>query len=256
MSHITKTNHKLHIASTCTERGQVEYRLPPHLLGQFEKDRQKKAERKKERKLKRLERDADPFSQKKGGKRDQKAMFAATDPTITALHNRVINLTTLVHLIRQFVNNLGGPASMELPPADKSMRQKLHRIANAFNLKSVSSGKEGARYTTLTKTSRTGVRVDERTIARIVGDGGNSFLNHNSRSEKGKGVGRASRHREGDVVGNAAPKLNESNVGFRLLELMGWSEGDRIGASTNGLEAPLAAVIKTSKLGLGALRKK
>jgi len=60
------------------------------------------------------------------------------------------------------------------------------------------------------------------------------------------------RHREGEEVGKTAPRLDDSNVGFRLLETMGWSEGDRIGASTNGLEVPLTAVIKTSKLGLGA----
>lgn len=33
-----------------------------------------------------------------------------------------------------------------------------------------------------------------------------------------------------------------------------WSEGVRIGASASGLEAPLKAVIKNTKLGLGAQR--
>ena len=51
----------------------------------------------------------------------------------------------------------------------------------------------------------------------------------------------------------AAPKLDESNIGFQMLSAMGWDEGDRIG-SVGGLEAPLVAVIKTTKLGLGASR--
>jgi hypothetical protein len=38
-----------------------------------------------------------------------------------------------------------------------------------------------------------------------------------------------------------------------MLAAMGWAEGDRIG-STGGLEAPLTAVIKHTKLGLGAMR--
>ena len=49
----------------------------------------------------------------------------------------------------------------------------------------------------------------------------------------------------------AAPKLDGSNIGFQMLSAMGWEEGGRIGA-VGGLEAPLVAVIKTTKLGLGA----
>lgn len=44
-----------------------------------------------------------------------------------------------------------------------------------------------------------------------------------------------------------------SNIGFQMLAAMGWSEGDRIGA-TGGLDAPLTAIIKNTKLGLGATR--
>lgn len=35
---------------------------------------------------------------------------------------------------------------------------------------------------------------------------------------------------------------------------MGWSEGDRIGVSSEGLDAPITAVIKHSKRGLGATK--
>lgn len=36
-----------------------------------------------------------------------------------------------------------------------------------------------------------------------------------------------------------------------MLAAMGWSEGDRIGLS-GGLDVPLVAVMKKTKLGLGA----
>jgi hypothetical protein len=36
-----------------------------------------------------------------------------------------------------------------------------------------------------------------------------------------------------------------------MLSAMGWEEGDQIGLA-GGLEAPLVAVVKTTKLGLGA----
>jgi hypothetical protein len=52
----------------------------------------------------------------------------------------------------------------------------------------------------------------------------------------------------------AAPKIGESNIGFKMLASMGWAEGERIGVSAGGLHAPLTAVIKNTKLGLGATR--
>lgn len=48
-----------------------------------------------------------------------------------------------------------------------------------------------------------------------------------------------------------AAKIGESNVGFKMLAAMGWSDGDRIGLS-GGLDAPLTAIMKKTKLGLGA----
>ncbi|KAF9447907.1 hypothetical protein P691DRAFT_801668, partial [Macrolepiota fuliginosa MF-IS2] len=54
-------------------------------------------------------------------------------------------------------------------------------------------------------------------------------------------------------VGAAAPKIGASNVGFQMLAAMGWSEGGKIGLS-GGLDAPLVARIKHSKLGLGATK--
>jgi len=50
-----------------------------------------------------------------------------------------------------------------------------------------------------------------------------------------------------------APKIGQSNIGFKMLQSMGWLEGDRIGVS-GGLDAPLIALIKNTKLGLGATR--
>ena len=55
------------------------------------------------------------------------------------------------------------------------------------------------------------------------------------------------------IAFKAAPKIGESNIGFRMLQAMGWSEGDRIGIS-GGLHAPLTAIVKNTKLGLGATR--
>ncbi|KAJ7025333.1 hypothetical protein C8F04DRAFT_1191473 [Mycena alexandri] len=235
--------------------------LPAELQAVWDADRQKKAENKRLRAVARAEAAADPLSYKKGGKKGRKAMLAAArlDPTITVLPNRVIDMTTLVQQIRRFLADIGGPSTMSLPPTDKETRKNIHEMAIAFNLKSQSKGKGDSRYTTLTKTTRSGLGTNEAKVAKITrrganGRGGAGFVRYES-GDKGKArVAAMPRHRDGDEVGKAAPKIGESNIGFKMLASMGWTEGERIGVSTGGLHVPLTAVIKNTKLGLGATR--
>ncbi|TFK65821.1 hypothetical protein BDN72DRAFT_800797 [Pluteus cervinus] len=232
--------------------------LGPELLDQWEKDRAKKAENKRKRAEARLLLAADPLAPKKGGKKGHKAMLAAArlDPTINVIPNRIIDTTTLVQQIRRFIADVGGPNTMSLPPADKATRKNVHDLATAFNLKSASKGKGDARYTTLTKTTRSGLGVNEKKVGHILRRGtsrGYEFVD-GGRGDGRRGGGGPPIHREGAVVGEAAPKINESNKGFRMLESMGWTEGERIGLS-GGLDVPLVAIMKKSKLGLGATKE-
>ncbi|KAJ3559296.1 hypothetical protein NP233_g11301 [Leucocoprinus birnbaumii] len=229
--------------------------LPPELLDQWELDRQRKAERKHERELEKLIAATEPLTRKKGGKKGRKTMMKASslDPsTINLGPNRIIDLTTLTQQIRRFVNDLSGPQTMSLPPANKETRKNVHELALTFGLKSISKGKGDARYTTLSKTSRSGIgRIDEWKVQKVLrragerGARGDLFGEFEDR-KKGRIV---LKHREGDEVGGTAPKIGEGNIGFKMLAAMGWSEGSRIGLS-GGLDVPLVAIIKHSKLGL------
>ncbi|KAF7972549.1 hypothetical protein HWV62_17756 [Athelia sp. TMB] len=230
--------------------------VPAQLQDQWEQDRAKKAEYKRVRAQARLDAAADAVSFKAGGKKGRKAMRAAAklDPD-SDVPNRITDMFTVEQQIRRFLENIGGKQNMVFPPMDKSSRKQVHELAIAFNLKSQSKGKGSGRYTTLIKTTRSGIGIDERKIRRIVGSAsarGGSFMSPVFNSG-GRGGGAVPRHKEGDEVGKAAPKIGQSNVGFKMLALMGWSEGDRIGTS-GGLDAPLTAVIKNTKLGLGAGR--
>ncbi|KAK1230592.1 squalene synthetase-like protein [Marasmius sp. AFHP31] len=234
--------------------------LPPDLAELWERDRAKKADRKRERDLEKLMQAADPLRSNKGGKKGRKltARVASLDPTITTIPNRVFDTTTLVQQIRRFIDDVGGPKQMSLPPTNKETRKMVHELAQAFNLKSISKGKGDGRYTTLTKTTKSAFGVvNEKKIGKVVRQGrarGIQFADGEGWTGKGgNGGGKMPKHREGEEVGKAAPKLTQSNVGFRLLAAMGWEDGDRIGLS-GGLKDPLKAVIKHSKLGLGATR--
>ena len=230
--------------------------LPPELRAQWEKDRAKKAENKRKRAAARLEAAADPFAKHKGGKKGRKAMLRAArlaeedkdDDAPSA------DMTLIIRQMRMYIDNLSVTAPMALPPMDKASRAKVHEIAAAFNLKSQSKGKGAARYTTVVKTSYSGTNINERKIQAVLRTGGNWGFTRpgNPGGGKGRGAG-APKHREGDEVGKEAPKIGEGNVGFRMLAGMGWTEGEKIGVS-GGLDAPITAIIKHSKLGLGATR--
>ncbi|GAV50437.1 hypothetical protein ZYGR_0U02930 [Zygosaccharomyces rouxii] len=56
---------------------------------------------------------------------------------------------------------------------------------------------------------------------------------------------------EGEVVGQDAPAIGSDNVGRRMLEKLGWSNGEGLGARGNkGIAEPLMARVKKSKSGL------
>ncbi|KZT22544.1 hypothetical protein NEOLEDRAFT_1071244 [Neolentinus lepideus HHB14362 ss-1] len=229
--------------------------LPPELQEQWQRDRAKKAEYKRQREQTRLEAAADPMVRKKGGKKGRKAMRAAArlDPSVE-ISNRIVDMISLETQIRRFIADIGGVQTMVLPPCDKGTRKTVHELAVAFNLSSKSKGSEANRYITLAKTTKTGPYVNEKKVKKIMRRFKSDYGAGDSwgvPGSKGKSQAHLPKHREGDEVGKAAPKIDSSNVGFRMLAGMGWSDGDRIGLS-GGLDAPLAAVFKQTKLGLGA----
>ncbi|KLO18329.1 hypothetical protein SCHPADRAFT_120527 [Schizopora paradoxa] len=228
--------------------------LPPELQQQWQNDRAKKAENKKKRAAARLAVAADPRAFHKQGKKARKMMLRAiamANDSDNEFPSQIVDYPTLVAQIRLHIADIGGPDTMALPPMAKDDRAKVHEIANAFGLKSVSKGKGKERYTTLVRTSRSGLKVDERKIGKITRTAGAfGFTRPGNRGEK---MASAPRHKEGDEVGKAAPKIHESNIGYKMLSTMGWAEGEVIGLS-GGLEAPLKAIIKNTKLGLGASR--
>lgn len=156
--------------------------------------------------------------------------------TIHVIPNRVIDMNTLVMEIRRFIADIGR-VSMALPPANKETRKKVHDLAEAFGLKSKSKGKGDARYTTLTRTSRTGYAVSERKIGKIVrGAGGHGGMFGSSsyggeKGKKGKGGGapvRVPRHREGEEVGGVSDEVHAMTRSRALTTFVDRAEDWRV----------------------------
>ncbi|GJJ06535.1 hypothetical protein Clacol_000727 [Clathrus columnatus] len=274
------------ISYNSTKRDKSSH-LPPGLKERWEQDRTKKAERKRERQLQREIEQVEaamhvsPSGKGKLSKIQRKLLRrSAVDSSTSTSHissdalrfeyvssstiqvSKITDLSALDTLIRSTFFLDFNLQKVILPPKDKQWRAKAHDLANAFYLKNKSEGREGDRFLTLSRTSMTGVGMREgkimnilRRSGRVEGSGG-SWVRDKGRFEGGRG-GKGGhvkiRTRDGEEVGAAAPKIDSSNIGFQILEKMGWTEGQRIGI-TGGLADPLTAIIKTSKLGLGATR--
>ncbi|CAE6431297.1 unnamed protein product [Rhizoctonia solani] len=220
--------------------------LPPELQAQWERDRQKKAENKRLRALQRQVAALEKAPKRGAG---SKASFLFNSGTLT--------LSVVESRMRSFVANLA-QKTMALPAMDKESRRRAHLLAECFSIKTVSKGKGVGRYVTMTRTSRTGINIAEGKIRRLVNadneaaGGGFAAFNkayyHRADDGQAKSVIKT---RDGEIIGHKAAKIGEDNVGHKLLSKMGWSEGDRIGMS-GGLSDPLQAIMKRSKLGLGA----
>jgi hypothetical protein len=184
--------------------------VPPHLRAAWERDRAKKAELKRVRRLARIkDNQLTTKERKKQRKKSKHDLLKAglTDPE-TGLPNTRPGLHAIQALIRDFVEDIGGSDSLVLPPMDKQIRVNVHKLANAFNLKSKSQGKGDGRFTTLFRTSKTGILIKEWKIEKLI----------NGATQRK----RIAQHKEGDEVGKSAPKIGEGNIGFKLLQQMGF----------------------------------
>ncbi|KAI9448836.1 hypothetical protein BJY52DRAFT_1364366 [Lactarius psammicola] len=180
----------LRVPCSCrTERKRDKYKyIPAEFSDQWERDRKKNAERKRLRELERAAAAGQfkPTNMKRKGKKERKAAQRAAAAAATADVN--LETETIVVNMRRFVEDLGGAPTLELPPMARHARKSVHELAHAFNLKSKSEGYGAARYATLIKTTLSGVRVDERKVARILGKPPPAQV-HGSGGDKGKGKG-------------------------------------------------------------------
>lgn len=192
-------------------------------------------------------------------------------PAITTTPNRdAVYMASILQTLRKFVQNpgSGGKQKLSLPkPSGKETHKHVYELAGAFHLTGAKKKKNsGAQLVFMGSTKTLKARpVDEKKVAKIMKRFGLpaavthkvefkpkhvDSVGRTAPNPRVNGKVKGSGHKEGDTIGKAAPKINASNVGFKMLETMGWSEGEKIGSG--GLEAPIDAVMKRSKLGLGA----
>jgi hypothetical protein len=175
--------------------------VPLDLQEQWEHDRLKKAERKRLRE----ERRKQGLLTKKMKKKNK-------------ADNQPPDLESIEATMRDLVYDISRK-SVTLPPLPKEIRERVHRMALAFCLKSRSEGSKNKtqKVMVISRSGKTGTWIDEYKVSKILkrprtgGSGGSG----------GSGGGGHSKVAEGEVIGHKAAKISQDNIGYRLLAQMG-----------------------------------
>ncbi|TFB06777.1 Protein SQS1 [Trichoderma ghanense] len=216
----------------------------------YNNDRQKKAERKKEREELR--------AMGLLGKRGQ--------VDLRAKYSTGITMSQVIDEVKTFL--AGSQETLTLPPMDPHTRKGVHELSHKLNVKSKSIGGGEQRRPVLYKTKKTSYNEQEfeQIIVRIRRIFGRQPPNKPRQGQKGPKGSKGSKgsrpvarsgggglnYYDGEVIGASAPELGTENRGRAMMEKMGWSTGTPLGASDNqGILHPVSQTMKRTRAGLG-----
>ncbi|KAJ2852238.1 squalene synthetase-like protein [Coemansia brasiliensis] len=160
--------------------------------------------------------------------------------------------------------------SLWLQPMNKYERQIVHILSREYKVKSKSHGNGHNRMPVLTPTPKSCRPTKRRRINRILmlfdqgglipeqwtGEQHNQYAGKDSSKRKGgkknKGKQANTGVSPGKMVAENAPAVGASNIGHQMLQQMGWSPGQGLGAEQKGRATPVDVMIRNSRRGLGA----
>ncbi|KAI8065895.1 hypothetical protein BC940DRAFT_334413 [Gongronella butleri] len=222
--------------------------------------RQKRLEKKQRRKERKKERNTEKKHSEKNTKKKGKA--PATDAgQLRKLDGRLIDFIQDDQI-----------TTLHFAPMAKHTRRQLHMLATAYGLKSRSIGTGPTRSPIVTKTERTFLPADRRYIDRFLSEAQSTLDSQygklrsyherdtnappglpkrKSKKDKNRRVQGDPSAQHGAIVGSNAAPIDQTNVGHRLLAAMGWTEGSGLGAAREGIIAPVEAVMRDKRRGLG-----
>ncbi|KAM3165105.1 Protein SQS1 [Lachancea thermotolerans] len=148
--------------------------------------------------------------------------------------------------------------SMAFPPLDPHGNRTLMKFAEAYFMKGKKAGKGGKTHVIVEKVKKTKWSFPNYNYINQLMAQRPVFMRIDVRkpredripSEKFSGKGKF-QVKEGGIVGEDAPEIGTDNIGRRMLEKLGWSRGQGLGAHGNeGISEPIFAKIKKNKSGL------
>ncbi|KAJ3167066.1 hypothetical protein HDU88_002403 [Geranomyces variabilis] len=224
-------------------------------------DKRERAQQRSQRDAQRLSRDASAraldgvLSRSKGPK---------IDPQLTSF------LIAVNWQMRTFVQNLNSERSdsITLVAMPSGVRKLVKAMAVRYHLLLRTNGKGRHKVTVLIRTQRSEVPQNwNKVVEAVVADsGGKVSGNMRSAASFDSGPGgrktprkkpgapdQAARPALGSIVGHGSAPVGQGNVGFSMLQKMGWMEGQALGVEGSGASVlPVEVLIRGKRSGLGA----
>eukprot|EP00833_Pecoramyces_ruminatium_P005529 jgi/Orpsp1_1/1179561/evm.model.c7180000069866.1 len=168
--------------------------------------------------------------------------------------------------IKDFVTN--GFESIPLGNLPSELRKSVGMIAIEYGVKIKTRGSGKRKITNLIRTSRSKIPDNWNTIVETVFSKTEAQRHSNMDVRKrnldmakrrgkyhnnnNKGKSSVNKPELGSKVGENANPISDSNIGFKLLQSMGWNPGESLGNNnSNGLINPIEVVVRDQS-GLGA----
>ncbi|SCU90110.1 LADA_0F01882g1_1 [Lachancea dasiensis] len=152
----------------------------------------------------------------------------------------------------------GNRVSMSFPPLDPHGNKTVASFAEAYNMKGRKVGKSGKTHVMVEKVKKTKWALPNYNYISQLLRRRPIFMRIDVRKPREdrfpseKSSEKAKFHvKEGEIVGEDAPEIGTDNIGRRMLEKLGWSSGQGLGAQGNqGISEPIFAKVKNTKSGL------
>ena len=165
--------------------------------------------------------------------------------------------------IHEFVISAKPGDSLILTPTPAAVRALVYDLASKYNLQTKTRGKSKNKISTVFMTTTTHIPENGWTLVDSILEKAPSRLKvykdwlggRKKQLPEKKKMGAPDATtvpKMGDVVGGKAKPIGDSNIGHQMLLKMGWSPGDTLGKSEQGLAEPIEVVVRSKRGGLGA----
>ena len=173
-------------------------------------------------------------------------------------------LDTINTQLHRFANDEGQGDCLLLPPMPSGVRQLVVALCKLYFIKPKIRG-SGKKKSMLV--FRTGTTLApphwKGFVSQVTGSGQpiklkgniNGFQHRTKAKSKGANASdqATSAPKVGTKVGDSAKPIDGSNVGHKMMRLMGWNPGESLGVSgASGIVDPINATIRGKRAGLGA----
>ncbi|KAJ3021572.1 hypothetical protein HKX48_008239 [Thoreauomyces humboldtii] len=191
--------------------------------------------------------------------------LAKAGPRITRqvtefLHNVNDDMRQLAEPPRQGRRQMN---EIPLAPMPGAVRRLVCSLAKHYKILPKTRGKGKAKTVVLIRTQRSATPPGWKSLVQQIVTESGGLFEGNTRAaasftrdrrvlpKKPGPPDQSAKPRTGDIVGHGSSAIGESNIGHRMLKMMGWQPGQSLGADGTGIVAPVEVLVRERRSGLG-----